>query len=209
MTALVSFDRVFEVLDLPPMIQEQPDARPLPRGSGHDRVRPRRLHATRPPTRSRSPRSSRWPCWRHAARNQVLFDVTFVGRAGPAGRPGRPLGRRQDHHQPPRSPASTTPVHGAVRINGIDVRDATLESLHSTGRRGHPGRPPLPRQHPREPPLRQARCHRAGASRRAGGGPDPHPGRVASPTGWTPSSATAATGSRAARSSAWPSPGCC
>ncbi|GAA4601462.1 ABC transporter ATP-binding protein [Actinoallomurus liliacearum] len=30
MTALVSFDRVFEVLDLKPMIDEKPDARPLP-----------------------------------------------------------------------------------------------------------------------------------------------------------------------------------
>ncbi len=30
MTALVSFDRVFEVLDLPPMVAEEPDATPLP-----------------------------------------------------------------------------------------------------------------------------------------------------------------------------------
>ena len=43
MTALVSFDRVFEVLDLPPMIQDRPDARAGPRRSGQDRVRPRRL----------------------------------------------------------------------------------------------------------------------------------------------------------------------
>lgn len=32
MTALVSFERVFEVLDLPPMIQEKPDAVPIPPG---------------------------------------------------------------------------------------------------------------------------------------------------------------------------------
>ncbi|HTC84023.1 MAG TPA: ABC transporter ATP-binding protein, partial [Rhizomicrobium sp.] len=32
MTALVSFDRVFEVLDLPSMIREKPEARPLPDG---------------------------------------------------------------------------------------------------------------------------------------------------------------------------------
>lgn len=32
MTALVSFDRVFEVLDLQPMVQESPRARPLPEG---------------------------------------------------------------------------------------------------------------------------------------------------------------------------------
>ena len=33
MTALVSFERVFEVLDLPPMIDEKPDAVALPRGT--------------------------------------------------------------------------------------------------------------------------------------------------------------------------------
>lgn len=32
MTALVSFDRVFEVLDLPPLVRDAPDARPLPEG---------------------------------------------------------------------------------------------------------------------------------------------------------------------------------
>ncbi len=33
MTALVSFERVFEVLDLPSLIQEKPDAVELPRGA--------------------------------------------------------------------------------------------------------------------------------------------------------------------------------
>src|SRR3712207_692738 len=32
MSALVSFARVFEVLDLPPLITEQPDAQPVPAG---------------------------------------------------------------------------------------------------------------------------------------------------------------------------------
>ena len=32
MTALVSFERVFEILDLPPMVRQAPDARPLPAG---------------------------------------------------------------------------------------------------------------------------------------------------------------------------------
>src|SRR3712207_6561844 len=34
MSALVSFERVFEVLDLKPAIAESPDARPVPRGAG-------------------------------------------------------------------------------------------------------------------------------------------------------------------------------
>jgi ATP-binding cassette subfamily B protein len=33
-SALVSFDRVFEVLDLRPGIEEKPDAVPVPRGNG-------------------------------------------------------------------------------------------------------------------------------------------------------------------------------
>ena len=37
---------------------------------------------------------------------------------------------------------------GAVRINGVDVRDATLDSLQRRGRRRHPGRPPVPRHDP-------------------------------------------------------------
>ena len=44
MTALVSFERVFEVLDLPSMIQEKPGAEPLPVGRRPARVRPRRVH---------------------------------------------------------------------------------------------------------------------------------------------------------------------
>src|SRR4029079_18722276 len=39
MTALVSFERVFEVLDLPPMITERPDARTLPDGPVGVRLR--------------------------------------------------------------------------------------------------------------------------------------------------------------------------
>ena len=61
MTALVSFERVFEVLDLPSMIDEQPDAvdaapRP-PAGSSSSTSR----SATRAPTRCRWPASRRWP----------------------------------------------------------------------------------------------------------------------------------------------------
>lgn len=34
MTALVSFDRLFEILDLKPMIDDRPGSVPLPPGSG-------------------------------------------------------------------------------------------------------------------------------------------------------------------------------
>ena len=59
MTALVSFDRVFEVLDLPPMIDEKPDAVAL----GAARLRSASstsIFATPGPKRCRWPRSSLW-----------------------------------------------------------------------------------------------------------------------------------------------------
>ena len=43
MTALVSFERVFEVLDLEPLIREAPDATPVPAGQVGVDLRPRAL----------------------------------------------------------------------------------------------------------------------------------------------------------------------
>ena len=42
-SALVSFERVFEVLDLVPLIRERPGALPVPDGAGHGGVRQRAL----------------------------------------------------------------------------------------------------------------------------------------------------------------------
>ena len=77
MTALVSFDRVFEVLDLKPLVAEKPDAVALPAapaGSGAARApSPRRSSsttcrsATRRRARCRSPRWSRSRCRRRSA----------------------------------------------------------------------------------------------------------------------------------------------
>ena len=57
MTALVSFERVFEVLDLEPMIDDADDARAAAGRCRDRRVRPGRRSRTRPRTRSR------WPAW--------------------------------------------------------------------------------------------------------------------------------------------------
>ena len=61
MSALVSFERVFEVLDLPPTIVERADPTPLPRGrAGRGAAARRALHLPeRPP-------QSRWPAWRRS-----------------------------------------------------------------------------------------------------------------------------------------------
>ncbi len=66
MTALVSFDRVFEVLDLKPLIAEQPGrrraARPGSAGAGTGRRR-RRSSSTTSGSATRRPPRCRWPRW--------------------------------------------------------------------------------------------------------------------------------------------------
>jgi ATP-binding cassette, subfamily B, bacterial len=128
MTALVSFDRVFEVLDLAPMIDEKPDAVTIPRGPATiefdhvDFSYPRAEEVSLASLESvavldQSPSS------------QVLFDVSFTARpgqlvalVGPSG-----AGKTTISHLVPRLYDVRA---GAVRLNGIDVRDATLRSIH-------------------------------------------------------------------------------
>ena len=211
MTALVSFERVLEVLDLEPTVAEKPDAADLTTAVKRARrvrhARPRRLPL---PQRRRGlarlPRVRRDPgprgARRHAHRRQLR------GARGPHGRSRRPLGRGQDDdvaaghaHVRPDARLREDRRHRPAR------RHAGLPARH--GRRGQPGGPPLPRHDRGEPALRPP-----GGVRRG------HPHRPArrrtSPTSWTacptasrPSSATAATASRAASVSGWPSRACC
>ncbi len=208
MTALVSFDRVFEVLDLPPMIDEKPDAAPDPARPGHSSSSTTSTSATRRrgglPGLARvggRPRA-------HRRHSQVLFDVTFTAQPGQLVALVGPVGRGQDDHQPSRPPALRRAGRGGAHQRHRRAR-RHLRVGPRRRRRGHPGRPPVPRHDPGQPALRQARRHR----RRAARGPARRRRscRWSSrcPTGSTPSSATAATGSPAARSSASPSPGCC
>ncbi len=207
MTALVSFDRVFEVLDLPPMIDDSPDARPVPPG-------PARIEFDHVDFRYPSAEEVSLASLESVAvldtteSQQVLFDVTFtaepgqlVALVGPSG-----AGKTTISQLLPRLYDVQS---GAIRINGLDVREADHGLAHRHHRRGHPGRPPVPRHHPGQPALRQARRHRRRARRGPGRRPDRHHGRRASPTASTPWSATGATGCPAARSSASPLPGSC
>ncbi|MEV0702732.1 ABC transporter ATP-binding protein [Saccharopolyspora sp. NPDC050389] len=130
MTALVSFDRVFEILDLRPMIQEKADAKPLPAGAADvefDAV------SFRYPASSDVSLASLESVARqdNAPAHDVLHDISFraapgqtialVGHSG-AGKTTitNLAGRLYDVDS------------GAVRIGGVDVRDATLASLYST-----------------------------------------------------------------------------
>jgi ATP-binding cassette, subfamily B, bacterial len=133
MTALVSFDRVFEVLDLKPMITDAPDAVPLQPGPtaptvGFDQV------WFRYPTASEislaSLESIALPAPEHTEANaDVLRDVSFTA---PAGKLTALVG--------PSGAGKTTitqlvarlydPNSGRVLIGGVDIKGVTQDSLH-------------------------------------------------------------------------------
>jgi ATP-binding cassette subfamily B protein len=127
MTALVSFDRVFEVLDLPSLIQERPDAVALPRTASSlefDRV------SFTYPLADEISLASLESIARTESRDsgEVLRDVSFEARpgemvalVGPSG-----AGKTTATHLVARLYDAST---GTVRVGGRDVRDVTLQSL--------------------------------------------------------------------------------
>jgi ATP-binding cassette subfamily B protein len=139
MTALVSFDRVFEVLDLEPLITERPGARTLPAQAaehGRDTAPPvefDRVAFRYPSPEEVSLRSLELIPVRKSEQGPgalVLNDVSFdapAGRltalVGPSG-----AGKTTITQLVPRLYDATS---GAVRIGGHDVRDLTLDSLQS------------------------------------------------------------------------------
>ncbi len=129
MTALVSFDRVFEVLDLPSMIAEKPDAVTVPRGPATIEFEHVQFRYPRAEEVSLASLES-VAILEQAPSNQVLFDVSFraepgqlIALVGPSG-----AGKTTISNLVPRLYDVN---EGAIRIDGIDVRDATLASLHA------------------------------------------------------------------------------
>jgi ATP-binding cassette subfamily B protein len=127
MTALVSFDRVFEVLDLPSLIQEKPDAVALPATAsslafedvsfGYPRAEDISLASLENVARTESRDSG-----------EVLHGLSFaaepgqmVALVGPSG-----AGKTTVTHLVARLYDASS---GTVRVDGQDVRDVTLQSL--------------------------------------------------------------------------------
>ncbi len=129
MTALVSFDRVFEVLDLPSLIEEKPDAREVPADAAS--VRFRHVAFTYPRADEVS-LASLETIARPESREvrEVLSDIDFVAEpgemvalVGPSG-----AGKSTITHLIARLYDVRS---GSVEVGGLDVRDVTLESLEA------------------------------------------------------------------------------
>jgi len=130
MTTLVSFERIFEVLDLVPMIDEAADAVPIPRGPAT--VELSHVDFSYPSAEDVSLASlEAVAVLETAPRNQVLHDVSFriepgqmVALVGPSG-----AGKTTISNLVPRLYDVSG---GSVTINGVDVRHATMDSLRDT-----------------------------------------------------------------------------
>jgi ATP-binding cassette subfamily B protein len=143
LTAMVSFDRVFEVMDLKPLITDRSGATALSAdgsgngtGNGNGSAPPIEFEhvSFRYPAASEislaSLESIALPVRESAGKAWVLRDVSFVAPSGkltalvgPSG-----AGKTTITHLVPRL---YDPAEGDVRIGGLDIRDVTQRSLHS------------------------------------------------------------------------------
>ncbi|MDJ0379968.1 ABC transporter ATP-binding protein [Streptomyces sp. G-G2] len=130
MSALVSFERVFEILDLKPLIAQKPDARRVPEGPvtvEFDAV------SFGYPAADKVSLASLEEVATLDARGgtQVLHEVSFRAEAGQmialVGSSG--AGKSTIAQLLPRLYDADA---GAVRLNGVDVRDLTADSIRET-----------------------------------------------------------------------------
>jgi ABC-type multidrug transport system fused ATPase/permease subunit len=130
MSALVSFERVFEVLDLKPLIEEKPDARAVPDGPvsvEFDSVRFAYPSADKVSLASLEEVAT----LDTRGGTQVLHEVSFTAE------PGQMVALVGSSGAGKSTMASLLPRlydagEGAVRLAGVDVRDLTATSLRAT-----------------------------------------------------------------------------
>ena len=128
-TTLVSFERVFEVLDVKPSVTEKPGAVGIPRGSAS--VEFDHVTFAYPSSEEVSlPSSELAPATTIGPGIDVLRDVSFraepgqlIALVGPSGAGKTTIGQLV--------PRLYDPQEGTVRIGGVDVRDATFASVTS------------------------------------------------------------------------------
>jgi ATP-binding cassette subfamily B protein len=130
MSAMVSFERLFEVLDLEPMIKESPDARAIPDGPA--RLEFSHVDFSYPGAEDVSLASLEAVArLDDTPRTSVLHDINFVVEPGTMTALVGPSG------------AGKTTISmlvsrlydvddGAVTINGVDLREASTASLNAT-----------------------------------------------------------------------------
>ncbi|MCB5165820.1 ABC transporter ATP-binding protein/permease [Streptomyces bambusae] len=130
MSALVSFERVFEILDLKPLIEERPDARRVPPGPvsvEFDAV----SFGYPAPDKVSLASLEEVATLDSRGGTQVLHDVSFRAE------PGRMIALVGSSGAGKSTIAQLLPRlydadAGAVRLNGIDVRDLTADSIRET-----------------------------------------------------------------------------
>lgn len=130
MTALVSFERVFEVLDLPPMIKEKPNARSVPAGGVSVRFDGVRFGY---PAASKVSLASleEVAVLDQRGGQEVLHGIDFVAEPGQMVALVGPSGAGKS------TIASLVPRlydvdDGAVRLSDVDVQDLSFDSLRDT-----------------------------------------------------------------------------
>jgi ATP-binding cassette subfamily B protein len=127
LTALVSFDRVFEVLDLEPMVAENPEAIDIPGGPATVTFENVSFSYPRAEEVSLASLES-VAVLDQSPSQQVLFDVSFTAQAGELVALVGPSGAGKTTISA-LIPRLYDVRAGAVCINGVDVRDATFASL--------------------------------------------------------------------------------
>jgi len=126
-TALISFERLFEVLDIVPMITEAPDAVDIPRGSVS--IELEEVDFTYPSAEDVSLASlESVAVLETGLRHEILHEVSFrveagqmVALVGPSG-----AGKTTISSLIPRLYDVTG---GSLKLNGVDVRHATMQSI--------------------------------------------------------------------------------